>query len=159
MRAARTSHKGPHGRPNAILSIIPRTAYTTRRAATRWWFALAVALLLTTRSTDVGQVLRGRTGTGHELTEACTLYFEFLGRTGAGRDETFERDPFGMGYCAGLVRGVASASPETVCLPAGLTSAQAVWAVVQYLGDHAASLYEADGTLVLHALRAAFPCR
>ena len=158
MRAVRASHKGPHGGPNAILSIIPRTSYTTRRAATRWWLALAVVLLLTTRSTDVGQVLRGRTGTGHELTEACTLYFEFLGRTGAGRDETFEQDPFGMGYCAGLVRGVASASPETVCLRAGLTSAQAVWAVVQYLGAHPTSRYEADGALVHRALSTAFPC-
>ena len=125
----------------------------------RWLLALAVVLLLMARSTDVGQLTRGRAGSGHELTRACTLYFEFLGRTGAGRVETFERDPFGMGYCAGLVRGVASSSAETVCLPAGLTSAQAVWAVVQYLGDHPASLYEADGTLVHRALSAAFPCR
>ena len=124
----------------------------------RWWFVFAVVVLSTTHPTDVGQLPRGRAGSGHELTQACTLYFEFLGRTGAGRVETFERDPFGMGYCAGLVRGVASSSVETVCLPAGLTSAQAVWAMVQYLTDHPESLYETDSALVHRALGAAFPC-
>ncbi len=95
---------------------------------------------------------------GHELTQPYTRYFGFLGRTGAGRAETFERDPFGMSYCAGLVGGVAGSSAETVCLLARLTGAQAVWAVVQYLGDHPASLYEADGTFVYHALSVAFSC-
>ncbi len=93
----------------------------------------------------------------------CTLYFEFLGRTGAGREETFEIDPFGMGYCAGLVRGVANTAHThltgQVCVPENASSAQAVWAVVQYLKNNALSLSDQDSDLVLRAMQSAFPCR
>ena len=76
----------------------------------KWAGVLVIALLVTTRPTDISHATQGRTGSGHELQRDCGLYFEFLGRTGAGREETFEVDPFGMGYCAGLVRGVADSA-------------------------------------------------
>jgi len=87
----------------------------------------------------------------------------FLGRTGAGREDTFELDPFGMGYCAGLVRGVANTAhthmTDQVCVPEDASSAQAVWAVVQYLNNNPLTLSDQDTELVLRAMQSAFPCR
>ncbi|MFP6572026.1 MAG: Rap1a/Tai family immunity protein [Vicinamibacterales bacterium] len=129
----------------------------------KWVGVLVIALLVTTRPTDISHATQGRTGSGHELQRDCGLYFEFLGRTGAGREETFEVDPFGMGYCAGLVRGVADSAGtlmgDRVCVPGDITAAQAVWVVVQYLRQHPDVLYESDTALVFRALQSAFPCR
>ena len=130
----------------------------------RWTcLVLVILLLATTRPTDVGQTTQGRAGSGHELVQDCSLYFEFLGRTGAGRAETFDENPFGMGYCAGLVRGVADSAnsfvSDTVCLPDRVTAASAVWVVVRYLNDHPGSLHQADTTLVGRALQDAYPCQ
>ena len=103
-----------------------------------------------------------RTGTGVLLQERCQLYFEFLGRTGAGREDTFNQDPFGMGYCAGLVRGVVIAAqsfmPDRVCVPPGTTIAQTVHRVLQYLDQHREESGELDVELVLRALEDRFRC-
>ena len=55
---------------------------------------LVIVLLATAQTTDTGFARQGRIGTGGELVQNCQLYFEFLGRTGAGREDTFEIDPF-----------------------------------------------------------------
>ena len=124
---------------------------------------LVIVLLATVQTTDTGLARQGRIGTGGELVQNCTLYFEFLGRTGAGRDETFELDPFGMGYCAGLVRGVADTAHthlrDQVCVPEDASTAQAVWAVVRYLNNNPLTLSDQDTELVLRAMQSAFPCR
>lgn len=103
-----------------------------------------------------------RTGTGTLLHERCQLYFEFLGRTGAGREDTFRQDPFGMGYCAGLVRGVVIAAqsfmPDRVCVPPGTTIAQTVRRVLQYLDQNRRERGELDVELVLRALEDRFRC-
>ena len=122
-----------------------------------------IVLLATAQTTDTGFARQGRIGTGGELVQNCQLYFEFLGRTGAGREDTFEIDPFGMGYCAGLVRGVADTAhthmTDQVCVPDDASSAQAVWAVVQYLNNNPLTLSNQDSELVLRAMQSAFPCR
>ena len=124
---------------------------------------LVIVLLATVQTTDTGRARQGRSGTGGELVQNCTLYFEFLGRTGAGREDTFELDPFGMGYCAGLVRGVANTAhthmTDQVCVSEDASSAQAVWAVVQYLNNNPLTLSDQDTELVLRAMQSAFPCR
>jgi hypothetical protein len=124
---------------------------------------LVILLVATAQTTDFGQTRQGRRGTGGELVQNCTLYFEFLGRTGSGREETFELDPFGMGYCAGLVRGVAQVADahleNQVCLTNDATGPQAVWAVVQYLNNNQLTLSLPDAELVLRAMQSAFPCR
>ena len=124
---------------------------------------LVILLIATAQTTDFGQVQQRRTGSGGELMQACSLYFEYLGRTGAGREETFEVDPFGMGYCAGLVRGVARMAnthlTDQVCLPEDVTGTDAVWAVVQYLRNNPLTLSDGDSELVLRAMQSAFPCR
>ena len=103
-----------------------------------------------------------RTGTGALLHQRCQLYFEFLGRTGAGREDTFSQDPFGMGYCAGLVRGVVIAAqsfmPDRVCVPPGTTIAQTVHRVIQYLDERRGEQDELDVELVLRALEDRFRC-
>ena len=109
-----------------------------------------------------GQSDQERTGTGHELQQDCTLYFSFLGRTGAGREESHNEDPFGMGYCAGIVRGVANSAnafhPEIDCRLNDFTFHEAVWAVVRYLDRRPQSLDEQDTVLVLRALQLASIC-
>ena len=55
-----------------------------RRPSLRTRYLAIVALvLLATRPTDIGHATPGR-GTGYTLERDCALYFEFLGRTGAG---------------------------------------------------------------------------
>ena len=124
---------------------------------------LIIILLATVQTTDTGLARQGRVGTGGELVPDCQLYFEFLGRTGAGREDTFAIDPFGMGYCAGVVRGVANTAHThltgQVCVPEDASGAQAVWAVVQYLNNNPLTLSDQDTELVLRAMRSAFPCR
>lgn len=127
-----------------------------------WVGLVLIMLVAATRPTDLGRAAQGRQGSAQELAQDCSLYFEFLGRTGAGRQETFDVNPFGMGYCAGLVRGVAESANRLmagdVCLPEDVTAAQGVWVVVRYLRDHPASRYETDTTIVLRALQGAYPC-
>ena len=123
---------------------------------------LLIVILLIATTQPSAQARQTETGSGIGLLQTCRLYFEFLGRTGAGQEETFEQDPFGMGYCAGLVRGTAnmavSLMPNRVCLPAGTTAAQAVWVIVQYLEDNPQTLPEPDTELVLRALEGAYRC-
>ena len=123
---------------------------------------LAALLLLGAHPVRAAQDPPPRTGTGALLQERCQLYFEFLGRTGAGREDTFRQDPFGMGYCAGLVRGVVIAAqsfmPDRVCVPGGTTIAQVVHRVIQYLDQHPRERGEPDVELVLRALEDRFRC-
>ena len=123
---------------------------------------LLAALLLGAHPVGAEQEPPPPTGTGALLQERCQLYFEFLGRTGAGREDTFSRDPFGMGYCAGLVRGVVIAAqsfmPDRVCVPPGTTIAQTVHRVLQYLENHPDERAELDVELVLRALEDRFRC-
>ena len=121
------------------------------------------AILVTVAAPSVvGQTSQGRTGTGHELQQDCTVCFSFLGRTGAGREETLNEDPFGMGYCAGLVRGVANSvnafHPEIECRLNDFTFHEAVWAVVRYLDSRPQTHDEQDTVLVLRALQLASIC-
>jgi hypothetical protein len=60
--------------------------------------------------------------------------------------------------CSGLIEGLIYAR-TTVCLPAGVTSAQAIRIVVKYIDDEPARLHENFKALALEALRAAWPCR
>ena len=126
--------------------------------------AVSVSAILVTFAAPgvVGQTSQGRTGTGHELQRDCTVYFSFLGRTGAGREETLNEDPFGMGYCAGLVRGVANSvnafHPEIECRLNDFTFHEAVWAVVRYLDSRPQTHDEQDTVLVLRALQLASIC-
>ena len=68
-----------------------------------------------------------------------------------------------MGYCAGLVGGVADMAQThlkgQVCVPEDASGAQAVWAVVQYLNTNPLTLADQDTELVLRAMQSAFPCR
>ena len=103
------------------------------------------------------QTSGGRPGTGRELLDDCRRYFSFLGRTGAGREETFNEDPFGMGYCAGIVRGVANAAdafhPQLECRLHSYTFHHLVRSVVRYLEMRPQTLDEPDTVLVLRALQ------
>lgn len=129
---------------------------------TRAGCLLVVLLLLALQPVRAGQDPPPQTGRGALLQQRCQLYFEFLGRTGAGQEDTFNQDPFGMGYCAGLVRGVVLAAqsfmPNRVCVPPGTTIAQTVRRLLQYLEQHPQERREPDVELVLRALEDRFRC-
>lgn len=122
---------------------------------------LIILLAATAQPSDTGMA-RQVNGSGTQLVRNCRLYFEYLGRTGAGQDEALEQSPFGMGYCAGLVRGVAdvaeSLMPNRICFPPRATSAEAVFAVVRYLEDNPLAQPERDTELVLRALENTYRC-
>ncbi len=67
-----------------------------------------------------------------------------------------------MGYCAGIIRGVANSAnafhPEIDCRLNDFTFHEAVWAVVRYLDHRPQSLDEQDTVLVLRALQLASIC-
>jgi hypothetical protein len=121
-----------------------------------------ILLVASAHPGDTGQASQTTAGSGIQLVQTCRLYFEYLGRTGAGREETLERNPFGMGYCAGLVHGVVDMAetfmPDRVCLPPRSTTAQAVWVVVQYLENNPIALPDEDSELVLRALENTYRC-
>ena len=123
---------------------------------------LLLLLFVAGQVSDQCQVRSSDTGSGTQLIQRCQTYFEFLGRTGAGRADTFERDPFGMGYCAGLIRATAvlaeSLMPNRICFPPNTTGSHAVWVVVKYLKDNPSALTEQDTELVLRALEHSFRC-
>jgi hypothetical protein len=66
-------------------------------------------------------------------------------------------EPFLQGICAGLISGVTYQSKDN-CLPVGVTRAQIVRVVVQYIGVRPARMHEDFRKLALEALRAAWPC-
>ena len=123
---------------------------------------IVVVLVAVGATPVVVQSPEGRLGTGYQLQQDCTLYFTFLGRTGAGREESLNEDPFGMGYCAGIVRGVANSAnafhPEIDCRLNDFTFHEAVRAVVRYLGTRPQTLDEQDTVLILRALQIAGIC-
>ena len=129
---------------------------------TRAALLLVLLLLATAQPSDSGLV-RQPVGAGTHLVRYCRLYFEFLGRTGAGREEAFDRSPFGMGYCAGLVRGVTDVAraqmDDRLCIPDSTSEAEAVWVVVRYLEDNQIAQPERDTDLVLRALENTYRCR
>lgn len=149
------------GRLTATL-LLP-TGSTSRERRRRCAGRLAAALLLLAAAPALaGQDPPPQTGRGTLLHQRCQLYFEFLGRTGAGREDTFNQDPFGMGYCAGLVRGVVIAAqafmPDRVCVPPDATVAQVVRRVIDYLEENPRDRGEVDVELVLRALEDRFRC-
>ena len=52
---------------------------------------LLLLLFVNGQTSDQSQARQPDAGSGSQLVQRCRLYFEFLGRTGAGREDTFER--------------------------------------------------------------------
>lgn len=62
------------------------------------------------------------------------------------------------GICIGIVDGLSFQSPG-ICTPSGVTIAQGIRVVIKYIDDRPERLNENFKTLVLEALRAAWPCK
>jgi Rap1a immunity proteins len=71
---------------------------------------------------------------------------------------TVVQQAFDIGFCAGLVIGLGSASPN-ICPESGVTDGQAVRVVVKYIDDRPQRLHEDFRALAVEALRAAWPCK
>jgi len=91
-------------------------------------------------------------GTGNELISRC-------GASVAKMDGRRDVDAYDLGYCMGLVRGVADfVVGEFACPPADSNTGQWTRVVYKYLQEHPTELHERDTTLVLAALNRAWPC-
>ena len=75
-----------------------------------------------------------------------------------------KRDPFGIGRCVGLVEATMSLGSSlggglAFCFPEGVSSAQGVRIVVQYIEGRPARMQENFVLLAVEAFRAAWPCK
>jgi hypothetical protein len=79
----------------------------------------------------------------------------------AARDDADPTAPLPSedGFCYGYILGVEDASGHTHCRPEGTTMIQNVRVVVKWLRDHPERLHERADTLILQALKTAFPCK
>jgi len=63
------------------------------------------------------------------------------------------------GFCAGYVVGVIDTSYALFCFPAEVTKRQIINITIMYLRDHPEKLHLFAPSLVIKAMRAAFPCK
>jgi hypothetical protein len=62
------------------------------------------------------------------------------------------------GFCAGYVGGVIDTSHALFCFPPEVTKRQIINVAIMYLHDHPEKLALFAPSLVIKAMRAAFPC-
>jgi len=63
------------------------------------------------------------------------------------------------GFCAGYVGGVIDTSYSLFCFPPEVTKRQIINITIMYLHDHPEKLHLFAPSLVIKAMRAAFPCK
>jgi hypothetical protein len=90
---------------------------------------------------------------GNKLILSCKAAVEFA----EGKEWKSGGEAFDMGFCLGLVEGVAFSSPE-VCTSSDVTHGQGARVVLKYLNDHPEKLSLRRDRLVEAALAQAFPC-
>jgi hypothetical protein len=62
-------------------------------------------------------------------------------------------------FCAGYVGGVIDTSYALFCFPPEVTKRQIINITIMYLHDHSEKLHLFAPSLVIKAMRAAFPCK
>ena len=77
--------------------------------------------------------------------------------------EDYVQASFCLGYLSGFLDmntlcQLTAGNRVVFCVPRGVLSGQAARVVVQYLQEHAEKLHEDGVTLIMLALKAAFPC-
>jgi len=114
---------------------------------------LAPLFLLVVIFLPVSPAAQNDSAEGNKLILSCKAAVEFAeGREWKSGDEAFD-----MGFCLGLVEGVAFSSPE-VCTSSDVTHGQGARVVLKYLNDHPEKLNLRRDRLVEVALAQAFPC-
>ena len=63
------------------------------------------------------------------------------------------------GFCAGYIGGVIDTSYALFCFPPEVTKRQIINITIMYLHDHSEKLHLFAPSLVIKAMRAAFPCK
>jgi hypothetical protein len=66
---------------------------------------------------------------------------------------------FGVGYCQGVMDGIAFVQDGHFCVPMGVTLRQAMRVVVAYIEARPARMHEDFRKLALEGLREAWPCK
>lgn len=90
---------------------------------------------------------------GNDLLPRCKAFVDTSDNSRWGSTH----EAFSVGFCMGLVEGVASASPH-VCPVKGVTNLQSARVVLKYLEDNPQSLNLNEAVLTELALSKAFPC-
>ncbi len=100
--------------------------------------------------------------TGKDMYESCLHAVNGLGKTGEYDDHRF-------GVCAGYIAGIVDfhtvattvelLDPDMFCLPPGISPAQVIRDVTQYLADNPGKQDDLAAYLVITALHEAYPCQ
>lgn len=73
---------------------------------------------------------------------------------------TNSESPANQGLCLGYVMGVTDVNlRDKICTPSGVTIGQLQSITIKYLNDYPDRLHYSADSLVLDALRKAFPCK
>ena len=99
---------------------------------------------------------------GNEIYESCTHAIK-------GLNKTEEYDDHRFGVCAGYIAGIVdfhtvattveSLPVDMFCLPPGISTAQVIREVTQYLADNTEKHHDLGAYLVILALRETYPCQ
>jgi hypothetical protein len=126
-------------------------------------FTIAMALIAATPAIAQPQNLT----TGNEMLRHCSMVEQALsGQTPSSSLLHTVEDAYKQGMCVGGIAGIlflANAATKTtahaICIPSTVSTAQSLTVVVRYLRNHPEKLNDAFASLVLDALREAWPCK
>jgi hypothetical protein len=126
--------------------------------------ALAIAMALIAATPAIAQTQN--LTTGNEMLRHCNMVEQVLsGQTLSSSLLHTVDDAYKQGMCVGGVAGImflANAATKTtahaICIPSTVSTAQSLTVVVRFLRNHPEKLNDAFASLVLDALREAWPC-
>ena len=119
----------------------------------KYTLALLLLLVVILLPVSPSSAAQNDSADGNKLILSCKAAVEFA----EGREWKSGGEAFDMGFCSGLVEGVAFSSPE-VCTSSDVTHGQGARVVLKYLNDHPEKLKLRRDRLVEAALAQAFPC-
>jgi hypothetical protein len=116
------------------------------------YVTLGAAILVIGGNALVGQAFAAASlQSANAVVSGCRFY------AGPTTSQNPRYDPFGQGYCIGLLEGLDYEGVQ--CRPPEVTLGQLVRVVVQYIDGRPARLHEDFRILAIEAMKTAWPCQ
>jgi hypothetical protein len=113
----------------------------------RYLLVCAVVLVVTISESNAVTYLQSASS----VVSGCRLF------DGPATSHNPRHDPFGQGYCVGLLEGLDYEGVQ--CRPREVTLGQIVRVVVHYTDSRPARLHEDFRVLAIEAMKSSWPCR